>query len=61
VIGDPATHVPLPLHVLAGIMLPPAQDDWRQTVPEAYFAHAPSPLQRPLAPQLAAPASTHRP
>jgi hypothetical protein len=51
----------LPLHALAGIMLPPEQEEGRQTVPDAYLAQPPKPLHRPLWPQLVAPASTHIP
>lgn len=57
--GEPGTHVPLPSQTLAGIRLSPAQLAALHTLPDAYFAQPPWPLQEPEKPQLALPSSLH--
>src|SRR6185436_13888375 len=57
----PSRHVPRPLQVLAGIMLPPAQLESLQTVPAAYFEQPPCPLQSPDRPQVSCFSATHWP
>jgi hypothetical protein len=50
-------HVPEPSHVraLVSVVEPVGQLEPTQTVPAAYFAQAPDPLQTPVVPQDAAP------
>jgi len=51
--ATPCTQVPSPSHKLAGTNSSrPVQVDWRQTVPMAYLAQPPWPLQTPLWPQV---------
>jgi len=52
-------QVPLPSHDAAGVNVEPVQAAAAQPVPAAYFWQAPLPLQRPLRPQVVAPASAH--
>jgi len=52
-------QVPLPSHDAAGVKVEPAQAAGAQPVPAAYFWQAPLPLQKPLVPQVAKPASLH--
>jgi hypothetical protein len=49
-IGVPATHVPWPLQVLAGVNPPPPQLAARQMVLLPYFSQAPLPSQWPVFP-----------
>src|SRR5262245_3707528 len=59
--GEPITQVPSPLHVLAGIWLPPEQLEGLHTVPAAYFEQPPMPLHNPLEPQVSGVSFLHRP
>jgi hypothetical protein len=54
-------HVPLPLHVRAGVSVTvdAGQLAATQIVPVAYCRHAPAPLQKPSVPHVDAPASVH--
>lgn len=54
-----AGQVPLPSQVAAGVNIEPLQVAAAHEVPAAYFWQAPLPLQDPLVPQVAAPASLH--
>ncbi len=49
--GAPTRQVPAPSHTLIGISLPPEQAPARHSVPAAYLAQPPWPLQVPLSPQ----------
>jgi hypothetical protein len=48
----PAAQLPVPLHVLAVVSVPPLHDAAAQTVPAVYFAHAPFPSQDPSVPHV---------
>lgn len=50
-------QVPLPSHAAAGVTVEPLQVAPAHAVPAAYFWQAPLPLQKPLVPQVVAPAS----
>ena len=50
--GAPTEQVPEPSQTLIGTSLPPEQLPGRHSVPEAYLAQPPRPLQAPLRPQL---------
>jgi hypothetical protein len=52
-------QVPLPSQDAAGVNADPVQAAAAQPVPAAYFWQAPLPLQSPLRPQVAMPASAH--
>jgi hypothetical protein len=51
----PATQLPLPSQVEALVCVVPLQLSGAHSVPDAYKAHAPAPLQAPEVPQEAAP------
>jgi hypothetical protein len=52
-------QVPFPSQDAAGVSVEPVQAAGAQAVPAAYFWQAPLPLQKPLVPQVAEPASLH--
>jgi len=49
------THMPLPLHVDAGVSVDPVHVEAAQIVPAAYRRQAPLPLQEPSVPHIATP------
>jgi hypothetical protein len=51
-IGALDTQEPSPSHTLGGTKLAPEQEPGRQSVPPAWRAHPPRPLQTPVWPQL---------
>jgi hypothetical protein len=53
-------QVPVPLHSAGGVNTALVQVAAAHCVPEGYFWQAPAPLQKPLLPQLAAPALVQR-
>ncbi|OGA71982.1 MAG: hypothetical protein A3G27_14495 [Betaproteobacteria bacterium RIFCSPLOWO2_12_FULL_66_14] len=57
----PASQEPVPLQVLAlrAEAAPTTQEAAAQTVPDAYFWHAPEPLQTPVVPHVDAGCSAH--
>lgn len=52
-------QVPVPLQSAGGENIEPVQLPGAHCVPAAYFWHAPAPSQKPLLPQVGAPASLH--
>jgi len=52
-------HTPAPSQVRAGVSVEPVQLPAKHTVPLAYCWQAPTPLHKPLVPQVGAPASGH--
>ena len=60
-IATPATQVPTPSHAEGGMnsVAAPAHPPRAQTVPTAYLAHPPCPLQKPLSPQVSGGSRRH--
>jgi len=52
-------QVPLPLQVAAGVSVEPVQVAGAHWVPDAYWRHAPLPLQNPSRPQVEAAVIAH--